>query len=388
MKISILTPDLSNNCLGRSYLLAKVLQRRFDVEMLGPLFGKTIWEPVTNDNTIVYKTVKVGNGLKPYLQLAKLYKKIDGDVILASKPLFTSLGIGLLKKVSATRPLVLDIDDWQMGFIRERAAQYSSYQRIRSLLVSLLLIYKMQSFWNNLIFEKLYSFADEIIVSNTFLKNKFGGTVVWHGRDTNAFDPSRYDKTSIRHKYDIELDCKIVLFLGTPRKHKGIEDLIDAVRLLNDSSIVLMLVGINFDQPYASHLLDVAQNKLGNNFKGYGAQQFNSIPEFLSMADVVVIPQKKNLATIGQMPAKVFDAMAMAKPVIATEVSDLPEILDNCGYIVPPDNPEKLFKAIRFVLKNERKAGYIGKLAREKCVIKYSWDAMEAKLCSIFEQYE
>jgi glycosyltransferase involved in cell wall biosynthesis len=388
MKISILTPDLSNNCLGRSYLLAKILRRRYDVEMLGPIFGKTIWEPVSNDNTIEYKTVMVGKGLTPYLQLTHLYKKIDGDVILASKPLFTSFGIGLLKKVSASRPLVLDIDDWQMGFIRERDAQHSRNQRIRSLLVSLLLIYKMRSFWNNLIFEKLHSFADEIIVSNTFLKDKFGGTVVWHGRDTNAFDPCRYDKTNMRFKYKIDMDKKIVMFLGTPRKYKGIEDLINAVHLLNDRNIVLMVVGIDFDLPYASHLVDAAQNKLGPNFKGYGMQKFHAIPEYLAMADVVVIPQKNNLATIGQMPAKVFDAMAMAKPIVATAVSDLPKILSGCGYISPPDNPEKLSETIQFAIQNSGRSDELGTFARERCVKNYSWDSMEAKLYSIFKKYE
>jgi len=40
------------------------------------------------------------------------------------------------------------------------------------------------------------------------------------------------------------------------------------------------------------------------------------------MGDVVIIPQRENFATLGQMPAKVFDAMAMAKPTIATNVSD------------------------------------------------------------------
>lgn len=49
MKISILTPDLSHNCLGRAYLLAKVLQRHYKVEITGPMFGEEIWGPIAND---------------------------------------------------------------------------------------------------------------------------------------------------------------------------------------------------------------------------------------------------------------------------------------------------------------------------------------------------
>ena len=42
IKISILSPDLSHNCLGRAYLLAKILQRHYEVEIIGPMFGEDI----------------------------------------------------------------------------------------------------------------------------------------------------------------------------------------------------------------------------------------------------------------------------------------------------------------------------------------------------------
>jgi len=38
MKISILTPDLSHNCLGRAYLLAKIIQGYYEVEIIGLMF--------------------------------------------------------------------------------------------------------------------------------------------------------------------------------------------------------------------------------------------------------------------------------------------------------------------------------------------------------------
>ncbi len=61
MKISTLIPDLSHNCLGRAYLLAKILQRHYEVEIVGPIFGDGIWEPVANNESIIYKSVKLSN---------------------------------------------------------------------------------------------------------------------------------------------------------------------------------------------------------------------------------------------------------------------------------------------------------------------------------------
>lgn len=388
MKISILTPDFSHNCFGRAWLLAKVLQRHYEVEIVGPIFGDGIWKPVADDKSIPYKSVEIGGRFKPYVQIMKLTKKIDGDIIYASKPVFTSFGVGLLKKLFAEKPLVLDIDDWEMGFIKERYSRLSFAARFKSLVSSILFLYGMGSYWSGLLGEKLARFADEITVSNTFLREKFGGTIVCHGRNTKTFDPKRFNKDLVREKYGIEKSKKIVMFFGTPRPHKGIEDLIKAVNIIEDRDDILVNVGVDDRDQYSQKAVEAAKKALNNRFRGFGLQPFERVPEILSMTDVVVIPQRKNLATIGQVPAKVFDAMAMAKPIIATSVSDLPEILDRCGWIVEPEKPEQLAEKIQYVLNNPEEAEDMGNKARQKCIEKYSWDAMEEILLKVFKKYE
>ena len=388
MKISILTPDLSDNCLGRAHLLAKILQRRYEVEIVGPIFGNDIWEPVADDKSITYKSVKIGGRFKPYLQIRKLIKKIDGDVIYAHKPFFTSFGIGLLKKVIQKKPLILDMDDWEMGFKKESNKKLSLFRSIKSLVSSSLFLYGMGSYWNILFMEKLVHFSDEITVSNTFLKEKFGGTIICHGRDTKNFDPKRFNKDLVREKYGIEKSKKIVMFFGTPRPHKGIEDLIKAISVIKDQKVVLVIVGFNASDQYSNNLLITIQETLANRFKGFGLQHFEKVPEFLAMADVVAIPQRKNFATMGQMPAKVFDAMAMAKPIIVSNISDLPETLDGCGWIVKPENKEQLAETIQYMLDNPEEAEEMGNKARQRCIEKYSWDVMEEILLKVFEKYK
>lgn len=58
MKISILTPDLSHNCLGRAYLIAKILQRHYEVEIVGPIFGDGIWRPLAKLDDAEYPNRK------------------------------------------------------------------------------------------------------------------------------------------------------------------------------------------------------------------------------------------------------------------------------------------------------------------------------------------
>ena len=282
----------------------------------------------------------------------------------------------------------MDIDDWQMGFIKENYSKMSIYQRFRFIKNSTLYLYDLGSYWNNLINEKIVNFADELTVSNHFLQEKFGGTIIWHARNTENFNPQKYSRKLLREKYNLDNSKKVVMFLGTPREHKGLEILIHALNMIKNKNIFMFVVGIGDNNDYGKKLTKIAKEILGNNYKGFDIQPFDKIPEFLTIADIIVIPQKKSFSAIGQVPAKVFDAMAMAKPIIATKVSDLPEILKGCGWIVEPENPDMLAKTIEYVLDNPEEAEKIGQKARKKCIEKYNWDTMERILVKIFKKYE
>lgn len=388
MKISILTPDFSQNCLGRSYILAKILQRHYEVEIIGPIFGDSIWAPVAEDESIIYKHVKIKNGVRSYAQILSLIGKIDGDVIYANKPLLTSFGIGILTKILKKKYLILDIDDWELGFSKEQIKHLRLVEKLKILIWSLLYIYNIGSYWNRFLCDKITKFADEITVSNRFLKDKFGGTIIYHGRDTEVFDVRNYDKKSLLKKYDIPPGRKIAIFLGTPRAHKGIEDLIDAINLIKNKDVILLIVGIDRRDKYCLQLVGMARAILGKRFIEFGMEPFEKVPEFLAISDVVIVPQRDNLATIGQLPAKIFDAMAMERPIIITRNSSLLEVLEGCSWIAEQGDPKQLATLIEYVLEPHNNIAEGCKEARRRCVEMYSWDAMEKELINVLRRYE
>ena len=338
-----------------------------------------MWAPLANDKSVAFKFVNNSNKWKRYWVIRELVKQIDGDIIYASKLLFYSFGVGLIKKFISNKPLILDIDDWQLGFIKEQFWNSSILNRFKLLASTRL--------WSCLISEKLKFIANDVTVSNNFLKKKFGGKIIWHSRDTEVFNPSLFDKNVLKKKYNLEKLKKIVMFFGTPRLAKGIEDLIEALGLIKNQDVILGIVGIDEKSQYCENIVKIADKALKKRFIKYGMQSFENVPEFLTMANVVVIPQKRNYWTIGQIPAKVFDAMAMAKPIISTSVSDLPEILDGCGWIIEPGNPRQLAESIEYILNNPEEAKKIGIKARQKCIERYSLNEMEKKIEKIFSKY-
>jgi glycosyltransferase involved in cell wall biosynthesis len=369
MKISVISHDLSHNALGRAYILTKVLKRQYDVELIGPINESGIWKPLSAEK-IEYKSVP--NRLYPGFisSIKDMMKLISGNVIYAIKTQPASFGVSILKKLSSKIPIVLDIDDWETGFAYENSR--NSFTLIAN---SILHINHPDNFFYTRLIEKLTSFANDITVISNFFKNKFGGTIVPHGRDTIFFDPDKYDKNTIRKKKNL-LYKKIILFLGTIHHYKGIDTLISAIKMLNDKDTCLMIIG--------DSKIDIS----GINVIVIDTVPFSHLPELLTIGDLVVIPQKRTKATIGQIPAKLFDAMAMAKPIISTNVSDIPDILENCGWIVEPDNAESLAEKIDYVFQNKSLADEMGKKARKKCIENYSYDAMEKLLMPIFDKYK
>lgn len=150
----------------------------------------------------------------------------------------------------------------------------------------------------------------------------------------------------------------------------------------------LFVIGMD-DREYCQELISKAEKSLGEErFRALGMQPFSKIPEILTLSDAVTVPQRERRASVGQVPAKLFDAMAMAKPIVATKVSDIPEVLGGGGWLVEPESPDELAEAIDFALEHPKKSENKGKKARERFRQKYSYDAMEEKLLELFSKYE
>ena len=220
--------------------------------------------------------------------------------------------------------------------------------------------------------ERCVDRADEITVSNRFLQNRFGGELVYHCRDTSILDPGKFSPAESKHRLCLE-GKKVLMFLGTPREHKGIDDLIQSMDHIRAPQAHLAIVGAGEG--------DASPGK--KNVTIFPRMPFAQLGETLAAADIVIIPQRHTSDTVGQMPAKIFDAMSMAKPIISTPVSDIPEVLGGCGYLVEPGNVRKLAETADYILSHEEEAREKGRAARRRCVELYDIKKMEEKLAAL-----
>jgi glycosyltransferase involved in cell wall biosynthesis len=290
-------------------------------------------------------------------------------VLYASKPRPTSYGLALLARRRRRRPLVLDIDDWELGFYYRSGA----WGRVGR---ALNLANPNGLTWTWLC-ERLIPAADALTVASRFLERRFGGTLLPHVRDTDAWNPERYDHAATRAALGFDRS-PLVMFLGTPRAYKGVDDLVEAVASLG-GGVTLALVGV---KPGS----DAARRWAARPFvRTLGEVPFDDVPRYLAAADVVVVPQRATTDTVGQVPAKLFDAMALGRPIVATAVSMIPEILGDGGVVVPPGHVGELAKAIHHLVSEPEIAASLGRRARARCVAEYSFTAARARLFPLID---
>ncbi|NJE61791.1 glycosyltransferase [Thermococcus sp. 21S7] len=384
MKISILTPNMSSNALGRAYLLGQLLSPENEVEIVGPVLGGDIWPPLrdTNDN-ITLVPIKTRT-LFSYVKY--LAENMSSDVIYVSKPLLTSFGIWEIVKSRNNVPVVIDIDDWDLAFvvdsIKKGYLPWYQFPGPHNYFKALPDSYVLDKIAETINVPKT--------VSNSFLKRKFGGTIIWHTRDEEKFNPKKYPPETAKEKLGLPTDKTVVMFFGTPRPHKGVKELILSFRegkLAERNDPMLVIAGIGRDV-YSQRILTLARKILANRVKFIGYIPFSKIPEVVSAADIYVIPQIESKSARGQLPAKLFDAMAMSKAIISTNVSDIPEILNNAGIIIPSDQrhmASELSKALVYLLDNPKLITSLGLKARKKFLRNYSFSRMRASLRTVLK---
>ncbi len=294
--------------------------------------------------------------------------------------------MGAACKLLKGKPLVLDVDDWERGLIDDNYRLRTAAGRLRGAAYSLLYPLNTDSYLNILLSEKLIPRADAVTVSNRFLLSLFGDLLVNHCRISRSYSPDRGGREGMRAASGVREGERVVMFFGTPQRHKGLEMLIEAVAALEREDVVLVLVGMKQGDALCGELEAMGRRLLGRRFVALGMQPMDRTSEVLSMADLVVIPQTAGPASRGQMPAKVFDAMAEAKPVIATACGDLPEVLDGCGVIVEPDDREALTEAMRRLLDDPEEAERLGLEAHSRWEERYCREAIADDLDELVER--
>ena len=268
--------------------------------MLGVAFGKDAPPVIDSQLSIVPIPCKPHSGF--FRAAARVIRQASGDLIYAVKLKPSSFGIGFVKNLfHRDRPLMLDIDDWELSWHGGDEFQYrpSFRQLARDL-------FKPQGALRHpdhpLYLKWIEGFGDRaavITTHNQFLQKRFGGVYVPNGKDTSLFDPARYDPEASRAKYGLK-DYKVLMFPGAPRPYKGVEDALIALDKLDRPDLRLAIVG---GSPYDDYDR-ILQEKWGKWIVQLPRSPVNLMPEIVAAAHLIIVPQRDSPAARAQFPLK------------------------------------------------------------------------------------
>jgi len=195
------------------------------------------------------------------------------------------------------------------------------------------------------------------------------------GVDLGMFDKIRNEDIEEVWKVLGIRNQKVVGYMGqlyTRGMEKGAMDLIDAMKDLDDS-VCVFVGGPNSAIERYKELVRVKE--LEDRVIFVGRIPPSDVPRYIKALDVCAMPfpWTKHYAYF-MSPLKMFEYMASKKPIVATDLPTIREILnEDNAVLVKPSDPEALAGGIRRILEDERFARKISEKAY-KDVKQYSWE--------------
>ena len=211
------------------------------------------------------------------------------------------------------------------------------------------------------------------------LKPEAKNKILPHPIYSNFGEP--IDKKEARKFLNLPEDGKLILFFGFIRDYKGLDILLEAMKILNaELNIKLIVAGEYYsnEEKYRRII-----NALGIQNQLYLFTDFiptSKVKFYFSACDAVILPYR-NATQSGIVQI----AMNFHKPVIATNVGGIPEVIsdNSTGFIVKNESPQDLAKAIKNFYKDNKEDQFISNIIKE--TTKYSWSTFTEGLFDLIK---
>ncbi len=197
------------------------------------------------------------------------------------------------------------------------------------------------------------------------------------------------DKNKIRKEYGFDPEMCIVGMVGRITPWKGQDDFIRAASLVLKQipGIRFFVVGGICPQGFRqilfkNKLIRIAEKlKISDKIIFTGFRE--DVSDFLAAFDIFVLPSKKP-EPFGRV---ILEAMAMAKPVVATNIGGPLEIIANnrLGVLIPPRSPENIAQAVIELVKDGKKRNEVGNAGREYVRESFKMEAFRQRIGKLYD---
>lgn len=203
-------------------------------------------------------------------------------------------------------------------------------------------------------------------------------SVMFNGVDVKQF-AAKPEASAIRMAWNLDADAVVCAYAGRLVGWKGLEYVLRALAhpLLRDRKIFFAVAGDGPEENSLRHLAEILH--IENKMRWLGVLPHDQLPAFYNAADIGIFPSISDEAfgiTIGE-------AMSCGKPVIASHVGGIPEVVGNegsCGRLVPPTDVFALAASVAELACNAALRIKMGSAARRRIENHFTWDMSAGRL--------
>lgn len=224
------------------------------------------------------------------------------------------------------------------------------------------------------------------ITSSVYAANKLKNRVIFDNKvisikncidqldyNTNQLDFSEYKKNN---------DTKILLSAGLLVERKGFMNLLKSILVIKEQYKNFFLLICGEGNEYNKLKNFIEKNNIQKYVKLIGHK--NNLLDYINSSDIFILPSIKN----EDSPYVIIEALMLGKPIISTNVSGIPEMVDNDknGYLVKPNSVNSLSKSIIKILNlDKKKLNEFSKRSKYIYSNKFSYDKNIKEYINIYD---
>lgn len=232
-------------------------------------------------------------------------------------------------------------------------------------------------FYRNIYLHELKSLAcaDMVTTISRYTQKKiediFGYSdshMIYCGVDQSLFKPMNVAK----NLYDIDEKTTVLLYVGNHLRRKGADLLEPIMQRLGDDFLLMTTSGLRSQS--ITH---------ADNIRPLGKMRLEDLVQAYNLCDILLFPSR--LEGFGLCVA---EAMACGKPVITTNTSSLPELVepDKGGILCKIDDVDGFAQAARYLAEDENLRTRMGRFNRQRVIERFTIEEMTQRYISIYQK--
>lgn len=238
--------------------------------------------------------------------------------------------------------------------------------------------------------------ADKVIVITNALKTEMirrgvDGSkieIIPNGVNPERFQPLPKD-LELLSELSIEQDKVVIGFIGSVVSYEGLDDLVDAADILKSRSVKPFVILVVGDGAFMDVVkARVKEKNLSNSFIFTGRVPHEQVERYYSIVDIAPFPRKPLPVCEMVSPIKPFEAMAMEKIVLSSNVDALSEIVieGENGFLFEKGSVDSMADKLEAIINDLEEYKKVGQKAREWVILNRDWNVIMKRMASIYDE--